>query len=41
MEGHILDQQEIVQTSSNVLWIMQLARNVPKDDEQYFPRAAS
>ena len=35
MEGHILDQQETIQTTSNVFWTMQLARNLPKDDEQY------
>jgi len=41
MEGCIPDQQGIIQTSSDVLWTMQFARNVSKDDEQYFPRTAS
>ena len=41
MKGRIPDQQEIIQTSSNVLQTMQFTRNVPKDDEQYFPRTAS
>ena len=36
MESHILDEQRIIQTTGYVLWAIQLARNVPKDDEQYF-----
>ena len=41
MEGHIPHQQRTVQTSSDVLWIMQFARNVPKDDKQHFLRVTS
>ena len=36
MESHVLDQQRTIQTSSHVLRIMQLTRNISKDDEQYF-----
>ena len=41
MEGHIPNQQRIVRTSSDVLWIVQFTRNFSKDDEQYFLRTAS
>ena len=34
MEGCILNQQGIIQTTSNIFWTMQLARNLSKDDEQ-------
>ena len=40
MESHIPDQQETIQTSSDVFWTVQLAGNVSKDDEQYFLRTA-
>ena len=33
MEGHILDKQETIWTTSNVLQAMQLTRNISKDDE--------
>ena len=36
MEGHIPNQQKTIQTSSDILWTMQLARNLSKNDEQYF-----
>ena len=41
MEGHILNQQEIIQTASNIFWTMQLARNLSKDDEQCISRTTS
>jgi len=36
MESCIFNQQGTIQTSSYVFQIMQLARDIPKDDEQYF-----
>ena len=36
MEGHIPNQQKTIQTSSDVLWTMQLAKNLSKNNEQYF-----
>ena len=39
-KSHIPDQQGTIRTSSDVFWTVQLARNVSKDDEQYFPRTA-
>ena len=41
MEGHIPNQQRIVQTSSDVLWIVQFTRNFSMDDEHYLLRTAS
>ena len=41
MEGRIPDQQRIIRAASNVLWTVQLAGNVSKNDEQYFLRIAS
>ena len=37
MEGRFLDKQEIIQTASDVFQTMQLARNIPENDEQHFP----
>ena len=39
MENSFLDKQKVVQTTSNVFWIMQLAGNVSEDDEQHLPKA--
>ena len=36
MEGRVPNQQGTIQTLSDVLWTMQFARNISKDDEQYF-----
>ena len=36
MEGYIPNQQKTIQTSSDVLWTMQLAKNLSKNDEQHF-----
>ena len=33
MEGCILDKQRTIQTISDILWAMQLTRNISKDDE--------
>ena len=33
MESSILNKQKTIQTQSDVFWIMQLAKNIPKDDE--------
>ena len=38
MESGVPHKQEVIQTTSNVFWTMQLARNISKDDEQHFPR---
>ena len=38
MESGISNEQRIIQTKSNVLLIMQLARNISKNDEQYITR---
>ena len=35
IESHLLDKQRSIQTTSHVFWTMQLARNIPKNDEQY------
>ena len=39
MKSSILDEQRAIQTQSDVFWIMQIARNISKDDEQYIPEA--
>ena len=36
MESYVFNQQGTIQTSSHVFQIMQLARNILKDNEQYF-----
>jgi len=33
MKGHILDKQGTIQTTSDILWAMQLARDISKNDE--------
>jgi len=33
MEGCILDKQGTIRTTSDILWAMQLARDILKDDE--------
>jgi len=38
MESGFLDKQRIIQASSHILWIMQLTKDVLKDDEQYILR---
>jgi len=38
MESSFPDKQRIVQTASNVFWIMQLIRDVSEDDEQHLLR---
>ena len=35
MESCIPNQQRIIRTTSDVLWVMQFTENIPKDDEQY------
>ena len=39
MEGSIFNEQRVIWTKSNIFWTMQFTKNIPKDDEQYFPRA--
>ena len=38
MESCILNQQRIIQTPSYILRTMQFVRDIPENDEQYFPR---
>ena len=33
MESSFLNKQRPIQTASHVLWIMQFARDIPKNDE--------
>ena len=35
MENSLLNKQRTIQTSSDVLQIVQLSRNISMDDEQY------
>jgi len=41
MESGFLDKQRIIWASSYILWIMQLTKDVLKDDEQYILRVTS
>ena len=41
MESYIFNQQGTIRISSHVFQIMQLTRDIPKDDEQYFLRITS
>jgi len=36
MESSFSDEQGFIQTTDHVLWTVQLARNISKDDEQHF-----
>ena len=38
MESSFPYEQRIIQTTSDVFWVIQFAKNVPKDDEQNFLR---
>ena len=38
IESSFLNKQEFIQTTSHVLWTVQLTRNISKDDEQHFLR---
>ena len=38
MESSVLDEQGFIQTTSHILWIMQLARDISKNDEQHIQR---
>ena len=38
MESHVLNQQGIIQTASDVFWTMQFARDISTDDEQHLLR---
>ena len=39
MESGISNKQRIIQTQSDVFWIIQFTRNISKNDKQYIPRA--
>ena len=41
MESSFFDEQRIIQATSDVFWVMQLTRNILKDNEQYFLRITS
>ena len=36
----LFDKQRTIQTKSDVLWTMQLTRNISIDDNKYIPRTA-
>ena len=38
MESSIPNEQKVIQTTSDVFWIIQFTWNIPKNDEQYLPR---
>ena len=38
MKSSFSDKQRIIQTTSNIFWTMQPARNISENDEQYFLR---
>ena len=38
MESGLFDKQRTIQTKNDVLWTMQLARNISTDDDKYLPR---
>jgi len=40
MESSILNEQRTIWTQSDVFWIIQLTRNISKNDEQYILGAA-
>ena len=37
MKSSLLNKQKTIQTSSDVLWIVQLSRNISTNNEQYIP----
>ena len=37
MESSLLNKQRTIRTSSNILRIMQLSRDISMNDEQYIP----
>ena len=41
MEDSIYNEQRAIQTKSNVFWIIQLAENVPKNNEQHIQRTST
>ena len=41
MEGHIPNQQGVIQTTSYIFQVMQLTRNIPEDDKQYISGVTS
>jgi len=38
MEGSIFNKQRAIQTKSDIFLVMQLTRNISKDDEQHILR---
>ena len=36
MEGSFSNKQRVIQATSDVFWTMQLTKDIPKNDEQYF-----
>ena len=41
MESGFPHEQRTIRTPSDIFWIMQFTGNIPKNDEQHFPRATS
>ena len=38
IESSIINEQRTIQTQSDVFWVIQLIRNISKDNEQYILR---
>ena len=38
IENSIINEQRTIQTQSDVFWVIQLIRNISKDNEQYILR---
>ena len=38
MESSFLNEQGIIQTSSDILWIMQFTKNISMNNEQYIQK---
>ena len=41
MESGFFDKQRTIQTESDVLWTVQLTRNISTDDDKYLPRTTT
>ena len=41
MESGLFDKQRTIQTESDVLWTVQLTRNISTDDDKYLPRTTT
>jgi len=41
MENSLFDKQRTIRTKSDVLWTIQLTRNISIDDDKYFLRTTT